>query len=61
MSSTRTRNTWMLTARLPHELADQLRELAKRRNLAVSHIVTEAILETVKKETSDQVTDAQTA
>jgi predicted transcriptional regulator len=57
MSSTHTRNTWMLTTRLPHDLADQLRELAKRRNRAVSHIVTEAIAETVKKETSEHTAE----
>ena len=50
MSSALTANTEIITARFPHDLAAQLRALAKQKQRGVSNVIIEAVAETVRKE-----------
>lgn len=49
MSSAVTQNTWMITARLPRDLAEQLRRVAEQRNQKVTEIVVRAISREMKE------------
>jgi predicted transcriptional regulator len=49
MSSAVTQNTWMITARLPRDLAEQLRRVAEQRNQRVTEIVVRAISREMKE------------
>ena len=49
MSSAITQNTWMITARLPRDLAEQLRQVAEQRNQRVTEIVVRAISREMKE------------
>jgi len=40
----------MISARFPHDLAAQLRDLAQRKQRGVSEVIIEAVAETVRKE-----------
>ncbi len=50
MSTARTSCSELISTRFPHDLAAQLRELAKHRQAAVSAVIVEAVAETVRKE-----------
>lgn len=64
MSKAITSRTWMITARLPQELAERLKRTAEQRNQRVTEIVVQAVEEKLNQENqrrNEQTLDAQAA
>jgi len=64
MSSAITQNTWMITARLPRNLTERLRQHTRKRNQRVTKFIAEAVEEKLNREDqrrTEQMLDAQAA